>query len=462
MARLPEYSSHPRSSAPRLAALTLLVAACIAASGTLPLAPVTSAALTQIQSKAAKSLSVAVVLGGKIVASQTLGGADPKTAFSVGSVSKMFTAVCTWQLVQTGKIALDGDIATYLPQYAALRGITVRQLLDHTSGLPNYLDDAFVDGAVMRKTTPADIISSVLPRPLDFSPGSDWNYSNTGYVVLGQIVEHVSGLPLAQYEYEHIFKPAGMQHTFVAPALPKDVGPPFDGDPGDWSWYYACGDVFSTAEDLARFDIALMRAQVLEPKTFAEMQRTVSFATYAPGVRDALGVFVSVIGDATVVGHHGGEPGYRADNEMVPERGFAVAVVGSGNYSTSPIVAQALHTYLGVNLQAPLPATAYIDGAPAMTARLKALLADFSNGDDDRAQMEVLAAIAVPGIVRQMKASGPLTDLKFWSKAYTSTGVLYTYHVMFGVNRGIFTAMIDKSDKLAGLGMVTVPAHAPN
>ena len=462
MARSQGYNSRLRSSVRHAGALALIALTCIATSNARPPAPVTSAALQQIQSKAAKSISVAVVLDDHIVGSQTFGGADAQTAFSVGSVSKMFTAVSILQLVQTGRVALDGDAATYLPQYPTLRGITVRQLLDHTSGLPNYADDAINFGAAMRKTNPGAIISSMLARPRDFSPGADWNYSNTGYVVLGQIVESVTALPLATYEYEHIFKLADMRHSFVAPALGKDVAAPFDGEPGDWSWYYACGDAFSTAEDLARFDIALMQGRLLEPKTFADMQQTVPFATLAPGMRDGLGVFVSAVGDVSVVGHHGGEPGYRADNEMVPARGFAVAVVGSGDYNTGPIVAQTLHAYLGANLQASLPADAYIDGAPAVTARLKALLVDLGRGHDDRSQMEILAAIGVPSIVNQMKTNGPFTGLRFLSKFYTSSGMLYRYQVMFGGNSAVLTAVIDKSDKLAQLQMVTLPSRAPS
>jgi D-alanyl-D-alanine carboxypeptidase len=454
MARLPGYGSQLRSNV----VAVLLALICVGASDEQISPQVASAALKEVQTNAASSISVAVVLDDKLVASQTVGHADSETAFSVGSVSKMFTAVSIMQLVESGKVALDGDAATYLPQYPVLHGISVRQLLDHTSGLPDYLPVAFATATVTRKTTPDEIMSSTLARPRDFAPGSDWNYSNTGYVVLGQIVEHVSGLPLAQYEQEHIFDVAGMRRSFVAPPLGKDVAAPFAGDPGDWSWYYACGDIFSTAEDLARFDIALMRGQLLKTTTFAAMQQTVPFATLAPGVKDGLGVFVSTIGDVSVVGHHGGEPGYRADNEMVPARGFAVAIVGNGNYDTNPVVAQALQSYVGANLEAALPPSAYVDGAPAMTARLTQLLTDLGSGQDDRAQMQVLAAINVPGIVKQLHENGRPTALRYVNKFYTSAGILYNYQVLFAKHRAILTTVIDKSDKMASLAMVTVPA----
>lgn len=411
----------------------------------------------QIQSHAAEAISVAVVLDDRIAGSHTFGNANARTAFSIGSVSKIFTAVSVLQLVEAGRVALGGDVATYLPAYTGLRGITVRQLLTHTSGLPNYADDAIATGAVAGKTTPAEIIASMLAKPRDFPPGGDWNYSNTGYVVLGQLVESVSGEPLAHYEQRHIFDVADMRDTFVAGAQRKDAARPFDGDPGDWSWYYACGDAFSTAGDLARFDIALMRGTLLRPSTFALMRQTVPFATLAPGVADGLGVFVSLVGNVSLVGHHGGEPGYRADNEMVPDRGFAVAVVGNGNYNTAPIVAQALQSYLGVDLKIPLPPAAYVDGAPEFTARLRSLLADVSAGRDDRTQLQVLAVVALPDLAAQLKADGSLTGLKFMSKFYTFSGVLYRYELLFGDRRALLTALLDKSDKIAQLQMVTLP-----
>jgi hypothetical protein len=125
-------------------------------------------------------------------------------------------------------------------------------------------------------------------------------------------------------------------------------------------------------------------------------------------------------------------------------------------------VAQALHEYLGANLQAPLPAGAYVDGAPAVTERLKALLIDLGSGRDDRSQMEILAAIGVPGIVDQMRANGPVTSVRFLSKLYASSGVLYRYEVLFRASRAVLTAVIDKSDKLAQLQMLTLPSRAPN
>jgi D-alanyl-D-alanine carboxypeptidase len=447
------------SRLPSSALIGILAVTCVAASPA-QLAPlVASAALKPIQANEAQSISVAIVLDDQLVASQTVGKADSQTAFSVGSVSKMFTAVSILQLVQAGKIALDGDAATYLPQYSGLHGITVRQLLNHTSGLPNYLDDAIATGAVQQRTTPEAILTGALSKPRDFAPGSDWNYSNTGYVVLGQIVEHVSGLSLAKYEQNSIFNAARMRHSFVAPEQGKDVANAFNGEPGDWSWYYACGDVFSTAEDLARFDIALMRGKLLNANTLAEMRQTVPFTTIAPGMKDGLGVFVSTVGSVSVLGHHGGEPGYRADNEMVPEDGFAVAVVGNGGYATSPIVVQALRAYVDADLSVALPPSEYVDGAPAMTARLNGLLTDLRSGRDDRSQMEVLAAMAVPGIVKQLQANGPIQALQFVRKMYTSAGMYYTYQVVFRAARGILTVEIDKADKFAALQFVTHSAN---
>ena len=238
------------------------------------------------------------------------------------------------QLAERGRTPLDDRAATYLPQFAS-NAVTIRELLDHTSGIPNYLDDAIRDGDVNTITTPARILSNMLARPPDFAPGTDWNYSNTGYVALGQIVERVSACRWRSTSSGSFFEPSGMRNTFVAPAFGKNVADSFDGTPGNWEWYYACGDVFSTARDVALFDVALMQGKILSAQSFAQMQQTVPYTTLAPGIRDGLGLFLSQNGSLVEVGHHGGEPGYRADDEMIPARQFAIAVVGNGAYANA-------------------------------------------------------------------------------------------------------------------------------
>lgn len=438
-----------------LLAIAIVLACCGAAPTGTPLPQrVAQAAAKEYTSGRTGGLQVAIVDAGRIVAAGTFGDTTPATKFSVGSVSKMFTAVSVMQLAERGKLRLDDRAATYLPQFAS-NAVTIRELLDHTSGIPNYLDDAVNDGDVNSVTTPARILSSMVARAPDFAPGTDWNYSNTGYVALGQIVERISGLPLAQYEQRFIFDPSGMRDTFVAPAFGKNVADSFDGTPGNWSWYYACGDVFSTARDVVLFDVALMQGKILSARSFAQMQQTVPYTTLAPGIRDGLGLFLSQNGNLVEVGHHGGEPGYRADDEMIPARQFAIAVVGNGAYATQPIVNAALQEYFpGQRAGEAQPPSAWVDGAPAMTKRISALLQDLAHDRVDRSHFDLLASLAIEPMSEYLATAGGIRYVRFLTKAYTASGILYEYQVGFATGQATLGALIDRNGKYANLFML--------
>lgn len=307
-----------------------------------------NAANSLVRRHDAPSVAVAVVNRGRLVYSHVAGNADLHTVYAIGSVTKMFTAVNIFQLVDAGKIALDDPVAKYLPSFPHGADITIRQLLDHRSGIPNYGDIAVRDGLVYRPTTPAQLVARFAAQPLDFAPGTKWSYSNSGYVLLGQIVEHVSGMTLAAYEQKYIFAPAGMMQTAMG-RVPHGtrLAEPYVVSaqvflkiaPADLSWYYACGDIVSNATDLARFDIALLGHRLISASSLALMESVVSTSTLAKGYDDGLGMFAHVVGKQTVVGHHGGEPGYTADNEMVPKDGFAAVILDNGFASTDGVLA---------------------------------------------------------------------------------------------------------------------------
>ncbi len=209
----------------------------------------------------------------------------------------------------------------------------MRELLQHTSGLWNYGDYAFQTGLTATPTTPAAILAMAAGHPLTSAPGTKWAYSNTGYVVLGLIVERVSGKPLAQYEREDIFQPAGMMETTMGnPGGSVPIAAGYMSAAGtrgaayDPSWLFACGDIVSTAADLARFDIALLDGRLLKPGTFAKMQSDVVAAESA---MQGLGVSVISWRGLRFVGHHGGLPGYEAENETIPRQGVAWIVLSN-------------------------------------------------------------------------------------------------------------------------------------
>lgn len=246
----------------------------------------------------------------------------------IGSNTKAFTAVVVLQLVAEGRIGLDTTVDTYLPGLVRGEGIDgsrikVRQLLQHTSGLPDYSrylgDDA-------RYYDPRELLDTALRHPADFDPGKSWKYSNTNYVLAGLLVQKVTGRPLAQEMDRRIIKPIGLRHTyFPAPGdasirephphgYLRDApdGPLRDITEIDPSWGWAAGQLISTNSDLNRFFTALLGGRLLPPAQLAEMRTTVpAEATFGPAARYGLGIVSRPLPCGGLSWGHGGSfPGY--------------------------------------------------------------------------------------------------------------------------------------------------------
>ena len=480
---------------PRLtitAALALLSALAVPASASPPPADVTPAvaarldtalqAVTGSTKGSSPALSVAVVENGRLVYARAFGVSDlaaktaatPQTRFRIASVTKMFTAVAVMQLVDAGRVRLDAPLATYLSDAPYATKVTIRQLLMHTSGMWNYGDEAFNSGLVATPTTPRDIVASAAKRPLEREPGTAWVYSNTGYVLLGLVVEAVTHKSLTEYEREHIFGPAKMTETTVgeAPAgapvargymnATGTVPPPFSP-----SWVYADGDIVSTASDLARFDVALMEGRLVKPATFAEMQ---SSAVVAPrlgkGVRYGLGLMLAPSAGETFVGHHGGVPGFAAENEMLPAHRYAIVVLSdASDFPTSAAnVAVIRETLPALFAQltalaagpAATPAAAAAGEDAAVTAKLRTFVAQMQHGTIDRGTLdpEMSAAItpqAASAMAAQFAPLGTLQSVTFRGKEPAQGLMSYHYLGVFAGGQTMpLTIALDKDGKIAG------------
>lgn len=246
----------------------------------------------------------------------------PDTKFNLASVGKTFTAVAVGQLIEQGKLRLTDTLARVLPDYpnqAVARRITIGQLLTHRSGLGLYWDKLF-DGNWTAVRTTADLTPFFAKDTLDFAPGTQWFYSNTGYAVLALVIEKVSGLDYFDYIQQKVLTPAGMTSTGFFP-LDIDV-------PNLAVGYYrdekgvlknnlfthtvrggGAGGGWSTAEDLVKWAQALMEGRVLKPAT-ATMMTTKQTDTERPGPGGyGYGFIIQQRNDRTIVGHTGGFPG---------------------------------------------------------------------------------------------------------------------------------------------------------
>lgn len=234
--------------------------------------------------------AVLVAQQGKVIFKKGYGYANfewditntPDTRFRIGSVTKQFTAMMILQLAEKGKLRLDGKISDYLPYYAKANGgrVTVYHLLTHTSGIPNYtsLPDFFRRYA-RNPSSPKDFIPVFSELPLEFEPGSAYKYSNSGYFVLGAIIEEVTGLSYARALQDYILKPLNMRNTgydLADPLIKKRAAGYRKTANGyanapylDMSLPYAAGAMYSTVEDLYLWDQALYKDQLLGPESKA-------------------------------------------------------------------------------------------------------------------------------------------------------------------------------------------------
>lgn len=297
---------------------------------------------------------VAVASRGRIIHLRTYGMANVElsvpvtdsTVFEIGSISKQFVSATVMLLVQETKLGLDDPIHQYLPYLPGeWLGVTVRQLLTHMSGIPDYEEIRSYDVYRFR-LTPEEVIQIAHSRPMDFAPGTGWHYSNTGYFLLSMIVERVEGRPLGQVLESRIFGPLEMTQTRMADPEAiirhrasgywvNKVGELINRNPTETSSTLGAGGILSSAYDLAKWDEALYGDQLLSAESKATM--------WTPGILPngnstgyAFGWSVGPYKGQTSQSHGGQVAGFIANFSRFPDQEAAIIVflnryrVGSG------------------------------------------------------------------------------------------------------------------------------------
>ncbi|MEU9034273.1 serine hydrolase domain-containing protein [Streptomyces sp. NPDC048352] len=278
----------------------------------------------------------------------------------IGSNTKMFTAVVVLQLVGEGKVGLDAKVETYLPGLVRGEGIdgrdiTVRELLQHTSGLPEYEADVTDDILQRRYLEPRDLLDIAFRHKSDFSPGTSWAYSSTNYVLAGLIVQKVTGRPLGEQIDKRIIQPLGLRHTyFPAPGdmtirepHPKGHDQRRDVTEIDPSAAWAAGQMISTNSDLNRFLTALLAGRLLPPAQLAQMRTTVPLGDTGAGY--GLGLMSRPLSCGGVYWGHGGDiPGFETRGGVTDDgRAANIAVtVSPPDGATTKHLEQAVDTAL--------------------------------------------------------------------------------------------------------------------
>ena len=302
----------------------------------------------------APSASIAVVYHGRIAYARAYGLArlDPKTPaepdmrYSIGSISKQFTATAILLLAERGKLSLDEKVGRWLPELTRAKQVSLRQILSMTSGYQDYWPQDYVMPDMLLPTTPRQIVDTWARKPLDFDPGTKWQYSNTNYVIAGMIVERVSGVPLVQFLQQEIFTPLGMRSVAITDegALgPSDpmryrrfaLGPPRPAPKEGRGWLFAAGELAMTARDLALWDLSVMDRKVLEPRFYRTQQTTVLLAN-GLSTGYGLGVDVGMVNGRRTISHSGEVSGFTAQNTVYPDDSAAVVVLTNLDATPAP------------------------------------------------------------------------------------------------------------------------------
>jgi CubicO group peptidase (beta-lactamase class C family) len=306
--------------------------------------------------------AVLVAKAGEVIFQQAYGLASKAyavpnqvdTKFNLGSMNKMITAVAIAQLAQAEKLAFDDPISKHLPDYPnaeAAEKVTIHHLLTHTSGLPDYFNDQFMESSRTKFRQIADFFPLFAAQPLQFEPGSQWRYSNSNFLVLGAIVEAVSGQNYFTYVREQIYQPAGMLNTdaYEMDRETPNLAMGYTRASADDEWRNnlflhvikggPAGGGYSTVGDLLRFANALTTHQLLTPE-YTEMVLTGKVDVPGPnGEQYAYGFQNEQVNGYRRVGHGGGFQGINGKLDIYPDLDYTVVVLANYDPPAAQLVA---------------------------------------------------------------------------------------------------------------------------
>ena len=422
-------------------------------------------------------LAIAVVRDGRLETARGYGLANlqrktnvtPETRFEIGSITKQFTAACVLQLARAGKLSLDDALGKYVPSYRRGREVTLRELLGQTSGIPEYLDSESVAAEAVRPTTFGGLMALVAPKPLLFKPGKHWAYSNTNYILLGQVIAVVSGESYENYVRGHVFGPAGMTNSgFIGDATDPDstaLGYEFEENTTekrllreapqlDESWIGAAGGIVSTLVDMAAWDAALASGRVLSTRDVA-LLRTTGTLLNGSRTRYAFGWIVDDVEGHTRLWHNGGTFGYHAVNAVFPNDGLAIIVFA--NEPGAPVEDFATDVFLKLTPDAAeRRATVDTNEDLAVTARVREWIGRMQTGQIDRSQLtddmnKTFTAAVTGDTMEQFAAFGALERLVFKENRSVQEATTYTYLAEFASTTLTIKMAIDANTKIKSL-----------
>jgi len=381
--------------------------------------------VAQVQREGRVGMSVAIVKDGQIVLAKGYGRrsladkrpVETSTLFAIGSVSKQFTCAAVLLLAEDGKLSARDPVAKYYPGLTRAKDITLLDLMNHTSGYPDYYPLDFLDRRLQRRIDPDELLRQYAGGKLDFEPGAKYSYSNTGYILLGRVVERVSGQSLGEFLARRIFTPLGMDHTSYE-LTPADarvaagyttfalsdaelVAPESNG------WLGGAGGIYSTPADLAKWNLALVEGKVLKPESYALMTVPRKL-TDGRLTEYGCGLSIKTQGGRQVLSHNGAVSGFNTWNAVVPSTRSAVTMTCNIESGLGSLPNQIFSLLLKE------PSNVPVINGPSTTETVKKVFGQLQKGKIDRQQFaeefnHYLTDEKVAGAAKRLKPYGAPT-----------------------------------------------------
>jgi CubicO group peptidase (beta-lactamase class C family) len=450
-------------------------------------APIEDAVTRAMAASGARGVSVTVARAGEIVYANGFGlrdvganlAVEPETIFPIGSITKQFTAAAIMLLVRDRRIDLDAKAADYAPLAPHGTQYTVRQLLQQTTGLADVLAlPSFHVGVAMSTTIKPDgLIALVAGSPLAFAPGTRYAYSNTNYIVLGMIVEAVSGVPYGRFIHERIATPLGLAHlTYGPPPAGANVARGYEAQTGTTAvtpWTpqatYAAGALYAAPADLVRWDEAFFGGRLLDAKAVA----TLTTPPQLPGgahTNYAMGWLRDVLDGHPMIWHNGGVIGANTRNAYFPDERISVVVFGNTvGFDETRIVREAFRALVPPS-QAQLAAErdSETKSAPgedaAITVAARAEYERWRAGKVDMSRYDAtmraaLNAATIQQVSSGLSSLGEPTAFVFTAKSAVPNngGTAYSYRVITPNGAVSYLYAVDPEGKIGGIWFKPIP-----
>jgi len=308
-------------------------------------AAIDSIANAALKDGKAAGMSIAVVRGRDTLVMKGYGYADleydyptpPRAVYEIGSVTKQFTAAAILQLQEAGKLSIDDPVAKHLPSFP-LKGheLTIRRLMDHTSGIKGYTEIPKFFAIMQRKLPRDSLVELIANEPWDFDPGDAMIYNNSAYFLLGLIIEKASGLSYAEYVQKNLFARAGMNDSRYCSEseIVRNMAHGYDAGPKglvkaqyvDQTWPFSAGSLCSTAADLVAWNRALHGGKILSADSYRELITPGKLNDGTP-MRYAKGLAVADVLGHRAIQHDGAIPGFLASSAYLPDDDLIVVVL---------------------------------------------------------------------------------------------------------------------------------------